>query len=131
MYSSKSIRSSLMSRGTLILGLSILLPVTCGGILSFAPPTGDPTRAHDAKRKLIKTRNKNLFMKRICAKLRNLFAVTVIRNILFQRIGFIHRFLKFFYFIWEVFKQTRKSQSSVDSCRIFISDGDNGHLRFL
>ena len=130
-YSSKSIRSSLISRGTLILELSILLPITSGGMLSLAPPTGDPTRAHEAKRKLMKTKKKILFMKRICAKLRNLFTVTIIGLILFQRVGFVHCFLKFLDFIREIFKQTRKCQSRINPFRIFVSDGDYGYLRFL
>ena len=127
-YSSKVILSSLISLCTLTLGLSILLPMTCGGILSLVPPTGEPTRAQEARMMLRSNRKKNLFMKQICAKLRNLFTVTVIRLVLFQRICFAHGFLNFLPFVREILKKSGKCQCGIYATRIFIANCNNRDL---
>ena len=62
MYSSKSIRNSLMSRGTFTRKVSILLPITFGGMVSFAPPTGEPTRAQEINSKEKRKRKRIFFI---------------------------------------------------------------------
>ena len=64
-YSSKSIRNSLISLGTLILVVSMLLPKTTGGIVSFEPPTGDPTRAQEKVSKAKSKRKRTFFIENI------------------------------------------------------------------
>src|SRR5690606_26482915 len=66
-YSSKSILSSRMSRGTFTLEVSIFEPTTCGGKVSLSPPTGDPTRAHEKSRRLRK-RKTTFFIKKVFAQ---------------------------------------------------------------
>ena len=53
-------RSSPIFRGTFTLDVSILLPTTCGAIVSLSPPTGEPTLAQENKMRL-RIKRKTIF----------------------------------------------------------------------